>query len=396
MKSFTSLIAKSLIVLTVAGLSFASLGAKAAAQQVVYVPGEPLPSFEQPVFNTYTNVPFSVGNEADFVRVRPSTGSVTDNGTTGQRNSLYVDTLSAACNVGDMYDVRTYIHNGADPDFNNNGSGTAVAHNTTVNMTAPLNQTGKNFTFTTTISASNAATVSDTGTLKCASNVRLQLVPTSVKVYSKALGWQSISDNAVNGSTKVGTHSLNSGDVWGCWDERVLVAYVVKVVEVPQVPQASCDLLTVTALGERKYKFDVKYTAKNGATFKEVRFDYGDGNTGTDAHHTYDKDGTYTVVATVAFMINGQMVTKTSDTCAKNLTVSTTEYCPVPGKGDLPKNSPECAYCPSNHDLAADDERCVTPTSLPNTGAGSVIGLFAAVSAAGAAAYRFVLRRRTA
>ncbi len=36
----------------------------------------------------------------------------------------------------------------------------------------------------------------------------------------------------------------------------------------------------------------------------------------------------------------------------------------------------------------------VTPSELPNTGAGSVVGMFAAVTAAGAAGYRFVLGRR--
>lgn len=352
------------------------------AAQIPYVPGQPLPSIETPVFNTYTDVPFGVGNEADFVRVRPSTGDVTNNGSTGQRNSLYVDSLNAACNVGDMYDVRTYIHNGADADFNNNGAGSAVAHNTTVTMRAPLNETGKNFTFSSTISASNAASVSDTGRLNCSGqNVRLQLVPQSVKVYSKALGWKTASDSAVNGSLKVGTHQFGSGDVWGCWDERVLVAYVVKVVEVPQVPMASCDLLTVTALGDRRYKFDVKYTARNGAEFKGVSFNYGDGNTGAEDEHTYDRDGTFTVVATVTFMINGAEVTKTSDACAKPVTV-TPENCPIPGKEHLPKDSPECV-------------ETTTPPALPVTGPASLAGLFAAVSAAGAGAYRFVLRRRT-
>ena len=366
----------------IASLAFVmAASAQVSAAQIPYVPGKPLPSIETPVFNTYTDVPFGIGNEADFVRVRPSTGDVTNNGATGERNALYVDTLNAACNVGDMYDVRTYIHNGADDDFNNNGSGSAIAHNTTVAMRAPLNQTGKNFTFSSTISASNAASVSDTGRLNCSGqNVRLQLVPQSVKVYSKALGWKTASDSAVNGSLKVGTHQFGSGDVWGCWDERVMVAYVVKVVEVPQEPVYACDLLTVTALGDRRYKFDVKYTARNGATYKSTSFDYGDGNTGSDNEHTYDREGTFNVVATVTFMVNGQEKTATSDDCAKPVTV-TPENCEVPGKEHLPKDSPECAETP-------------TPPALPNTGPASLVGLFAAVSAAGAGAYRFVLRRR--
>ncbi|MCA9330917.1 hypothetical protein KC957_02625 [Candidatus Saccharibacteria bacterium] len=385
----TSLILKSLAISLLATVVLAVSAGTASAAQIDYnnPNNQPITSAR---FNAYTNVPGGIGNEADFVKLRKSNGDPTVPAT--QNN--FVDPVNDACAVGQKYDVRTYIHDSANTEYNDNGNGTAVARNVNVAMQAQLGTTKKSFTFTSTISASNAASVTDNGTLNCANNVQLKLVPQTVKVYSKYTGWNSASDTAVNSNLAVGSRAVGSGIQWGCWDDRIIVVYTVEVVEAPQVPQASCDLLTVTALGDRKYKFDVKYIAKNGATFKEVRFDYGDGNTGTDAEHMYAKDGTYTVVATVAFMINGQMVTKTSDTCAKQLTVSTTEYCPVPGKGHLPKDSPECEYCPTNHDLAADDERCVTPTTLPNTGAGSVVGLFAAVSAAGAAAYRFVLRRR--
>ncbi len=396
MKSFKSLITRMaagalLTVAVVAGVS----GASVSAAQIPYVPGQPLNSPTNPAFNIYTNIPYGVGNEADFVRLRPSTGTVNDNGPNGERNQLYVDTLNDDCKIGDIYDVRTYVHNGAAETGNQNGTGPAIAHNTTVAMSAPLNQTNKNFTFSSTISASNAASVTDTGKLNCSgANARLQLVPQSVKVYSKALGWQSINDSAVNGSTKIGTHAIGSGDVWGCWDERVLVAYVVKVVEVPQEPVYTCDLLTVTKLADRKYKFDVKYTARNGATFKEVRFDYGDGQTGTSTEHTFEKDGTYNVVATVAFMVNGQERTATGDACAKQVTV-TPKNCPVPGKEHLPEGHPECKYCPTNPELPADDPRCnETPTVLPETGAAGLAGMFAAVSAAGAGAHQFVTRRR--
>lgn len=364
-------------------------GARVSAAQIPYNPGGTGTS-TTPAFNVFTGVPNGVGNEADFVKLRTSTG---DPKVVPTANP-FIDPVNDDCKVGDMYDIRTYVHNGADPSYNNGGSGTAVAHNVHVSMSAPVNQTSKTFTFRSAISASNANSVVDTGTLNCGSDVRIEVVPSSVYVYSKTTGWNKVSDSSVNGTLKIGSEVVGSGDVFACWDGRVLVVYTVKVVQVPQEPVYSCDLLTVTALGDRKYKFDVTYTAKNGATFKSVSFNYGDGQTGSDAEHTFAKDGVYKVVATVTFMVNGQERTSTSDACAKQVTV-TTDYCPVPGKGHLPKGSPECEYCPSNHEIAADDERCVTPTSLPNTGAGSVAGLFAVVTAAGAAAYRFVLRRRT-
>ncbi len=379
MKSLKSFISRVLVAVAIVALGVVGLGATASAAQIPYVPGQPLPSIKNPVFNTYTNIPYGVGNEADFVRLRPSTGDPTNNGPNGERNALFTDPLNASCNVGDKYDVRTYIHNGADSDYNNNGNGSAVAHNVNLAMTAPLNTTAKSFTFRSTISASNAATVADTGTLNCNDNVRLELVPQTVRVYSKNVGWRTASDSAVNGSMKLGTHQFGSGDVWGCWDERVIVVYVVKVVAVPQVPNYTCDLLTITKLDNRKYKFDVTYTATNGATFKSVSFDYGDGQTGAENTHEYAKDGTYTIVATVSFMVNGQVQTSSGEACTTKLTV-TPENCEVPGKENYPKGAPEC-------------EEDVPPV-LPNTGAGSMIGIFTAVSAAGAFAYRYLAARR--
>lgn len=368
-------IKKVLITTVVAGVALVTLGAGTAhAAQIPYVPGQPLPAPGTPAFNIYTNVPYGIGDESDFVRLRSSNGDPT----VPAVDANFVDPYNDACNVGSMYDIRTYVHNGADPTGNDNGNGVAVAHNVQLAMTAPLNTTKKNFTFRSTISASNASTVTDTGTLNCGSNVQLKLVPHTVHVYSRSLGWKQASDSAVNGTMALGSESQGSGDVWACWDERIVVVYTVKVVAAPQAPVYTCDLLSVTKLDNRKYKFSVKYTAKNGATFKSVSYDYGDGNKGSDDTHTYATDGTFNVVATVSFMVNGQVQTATSNACAKPLTV-TKENCTIPGKENYPKDAPECRE---------------TPVELPNTGAGSVAGIFAAVSAAGALAYRFALRRR--
>lgn len=380
---------KGLAVSTVAAVMVAGVGAgTVSAAQIDY--NNPN---NQPItharFNAYTNVP-NVGNEADFVKLRKSTGDPT----VAANASPFSDPLNDPCAVGQKFDVRTYIHNSANTEFNDNGNGTAVAKNVNLAMQAQLGVTKKNFTFTSTISASNAASVTDNGTLNCDNNVQLKLVPQSVKVYSQPTGWNSAADSSVNGNLAIGSRVAGSGVQWGCWGDRVIVVYVVEVVEAPKTPVYTCDLLTVSKLADRKYKFDVKYTARNGATFKSVSFDYGDGQTGSDAEHTFDKDGTYNVVATVAFMVNGQERTATSDNCAKHVTV-TPENCEVPGKEHLPKGHPECAYCPSNPELPADDARCnEAPTVLPETGAAGLAGIFAAVSAAGAGAHQFVTRRR--
>lgn len=182
-----------------------------------------------PVFNEFYDVPNAVGDEADFVRLRPQ-GS-TD-------NAAYVSVLNAACNEGDAFTVRTYVHNGADPAQNNNGAGTAVAHGVKVAMVAPIGATQSSFTFTSTISATNAATVSDLGKLNCNNNktVKLTLVPGTVKTYSQPIGYNTEADSAINGLLPIGSQVHASGDQWGCWQDRIIVTYDVKVTAVTTPP----------------------------------------------------------------------------------------------------------------------------------------------------------------
>lgn len=216
------------------GLSFFAvsiLSSSASALRIPYGPGETLDSPNTPAFNIYYDVP-TVGDEADFVRVRKSNGDPTRPATP----YVFTDTVNDKCEVGSMFDVRTYVHNGADDDMNDGGNGSAVAHNVRVAMQAPLNTSSKNFTFTSTISASNATSVTDNGKLNCDETVRLKLVPQTVKVYSQPTGWNGAADSAVNGSLALGSRQAGSGDVWGCWTDRVIVVYTVKVEKVPTPP----------------------------------------------------------------------------------------------------------------------------------------------------------------
>lgn len=127
-----------------------------------------------------------------------------------------------------------------------------------------------------------------------------------------------------------------------------------------------CDALTIKKLAGRQITVEsLKYTATGGAAFKNVSYDWGDGTTPmltdkvTGVDHTYAQDGEYNIVATVNFTVDGKV--KSASCTAK-----------VVYQGDTPE----------------------TPAELPNTGVGSVIGLFVAVSAAGALAHRIVLARR--
>ena len=215
-----------LFTLSISALIFAAGGG--TVNSLPY--GEPGP--KEAAFNLYKDVPHGVGDESDFVRLRESTGSPTIPAV----DNNFVDPLNATCDVGDRFDVRAYIHNSARESKNNDGDGPAVAHDVSLSTGAPIGETGNNFVFEATISSSNAATVTDSGTLNCENEVKLEFVPGSVYVYSQQYGWQNASDSAVNGSMPVGSPEFGVSEVWGCWQYRVVVVYQVEVKEKP-VPE---------------------------------------------------------------------------------------------------------------------------------------------------------------
>lgn len=139
--------------------------------------------------------------------------------------------------------------------------------------------------------------------------------------------------------------------------------------ECVSVQSADCTGLSVVDLGGRKRRFDVTTAVANGATVKQYSYDFGDGSTivltdKASQEHTYTNDGTYTARVKVTFMVNGTEKVVANDLCAKPVTVTTTTTTPP------------------------------VVTSIPNTGAGSIVGLFAAVTIAGSVMHRLVLARR--
>jgi hypothetical protein len=263
-----------------------------------------------------------------------------------------------------MYDIRTYVHNGAAEETNDNGNGTSVAHDVTVSMEAPLGVTADDFTFESTISASNAASVTDTGLLNCDEDVQLELVPQTVRVYSGFYGWQNAPDSAVNGDLTIGSRSVGSGDVWGCWEDRVVIVYVVRVVEMPSI--ASCNVLDMNVIGDRRVQARVTGEVTN-AQIIGYRIAWGDESETNEqtAEHEYAQYGTYTIRGYVnAQYANGDTQWISGDSCVAEVTFTEEE-------------KPEV----------------VTPTVIPNTGVGSIAGIFAATSIGGAIAHRLYTAR---
>ncbi|MCX6728052.1 MAG: hypothetical protein NTX11_04555 [Candidatus Saccharibacteria bacterium] len=101
----------------------------------------------------------------------------------------------------------------------------------------------------------------------------------------------------------------------------------------PVTPVYSCDLLSGAKIGDHKYKFDVRYIAKDGATLKNLKYVYGDGSsvntTATTTEHTYAKDGTFNIAVAATFTVNDKDQTVTSETCATSITISPKPVIPV-------------------------------------------------------------------
>ncbi len=148
-------------------------------------------------------------------------------------------------------------------------------------------------------------------------------------------------------------------------------------------PTYSCDLLELKKLGNLKYQFTAKATATGGATIKQYRYDFGDKTEvmvtdKTVVEHTYAKSGDYAASLTVDFNVDGAVQSKSGESCKVVInTEKEVENCPIPGKENLPKNSPDC----------------VTP-ELPKTGPADMIGIFAAATIAAGFAHKIVLSRR--
>lgn len=140
-------------------------------------------------------------------------------------------------------------------------------------------------------------------------------------------------------------------------------------------PVYSCGMLEVDKGEDRKVTVkNLTHVAKDGATFKHVVLNWGDGTEVLTTNpagqtHTYAADGNYTVRATVHFDVNGQDVTAgESAACARIVSFTTPAATPqVPAE-----------------------------TELPVVGAGSVTSIFALAAVAGTILYRLFLGRRLA
>ena len=149
-------------------------------------------------------------------------------------------------------------------------------------------------------------------------------------------------------------------------------ANCMKMVEVKIPAAVDCSALNIASKGNNAYDFTIVETHTN-ATYKGATLNFGDGKTlqvnGTTASHQYAKPGNYTVVATLAFDVNGQVK---NAKCEAKVTM---EACPT--NPSLPKDSPDCAPCEYNPNLPKNSSDCKAPETpvaeLPQTGMGDML-----------------------
>lgn len=207
---------------------------------------------------------------------------------------------------------------------------------------------------------------------------------------------------AKSGTAKVEIHvKLPNGKIKVIKGDNCVKQITVKI------PVYACEMLVATALNDKKTQFrftvktrqenatlkDVDFTLDNSATIKGVVTKDAQGNIYKD--YTFAEDGkSHKVVAKVNFDLEDEVASKT---CEATVTSTKAPVCEVPGKEMFPPNAPECAWCPvpGKEKLPKDSDQCKeVPAELPKTGMGSVLGLFAGTTVAGAAAHRVVTSRR--
>lgn len=178
-----------------------------------------------------------------------------------------------------------------------------------------------------------------------------------------------------------------------------------KPIEVkPLPPVFACSALEAEQTEVDTYYFTAKAQAQNGAEFKSVDFDFGDGNKAlnvkpTSEHpagigHQYKKDGNYKITATLHFMVGDEIK---DVTCTKTISFKV-DMCEF--NSALPKNSPNCKKpetppTPSTPQTPnAPQPQPELPKALPATGAADLLGGGIGLGGIVAAGTHYVRARR--
>lgn len=334
------------------------------------------------VATAFADSPGSLAGGSDIYQVR----NVTQNDTT------YGSSVTAACNDVVKYSVKL--------------SNTDYGQLTNVTVKASLADGTMNASATT--AAGGTTSTSGKVSVTVPSKASLSYLSGTTKLYTvDGTLIKTLADGVTSGG-------VNAGDLKGSTREFLQFEAKVKCeTPPPATPVYSCDAFGLAVYNDDRMvtvnKFS--YTAKDGASYKNVVVDWGDNSTALITtnpmgdSHQYAADGTYTVRATVHFTVNGKEVTD-SGSCAQKVTFKTTTPPPKECKPGIPVGDTRCetpkkcqpgqtGIYPNCHTPTPPTTPTTPtpPTVLPNTGAGAVAGLFAAATVAGTVGYRLFSRR---
>lgn len=255
---------------------------------------------------------------------------------------------------------------------------------------------------TVVVSSQNAnpPSTSDTATLNLSSALAVTYIPGSTQLLDPN---GSVISALPDGITQGG---INIGNVGVSIDQRRYVQFMANT-DCPQPPPPppvvtpvfKCEQLVVAVNADRMVtitKFTT--TAINGAVFKNADINWGDGTpvlttaTVVGQTHQFDrnKDATYTISATARFMVNGADVTANGPQCSQSVTFKAQQppvVTPPPPVEVPPVVTPPPA-------TPAGSVTPASPTTLVNTGPGSIIVIFTVATIIGMLAHHWFVGRR--
>lgn len=314
---------------------------------------------------------------------------------------------------GDIYRVRNVTKNTAFSDpasadkcekvqykvrIHNPGPGELSLVN--VKVTLPAGAATSNVS-TVVVSSQNAnpASTSDTATLNLSSAQTVTYEPGSTQLLDANNGFIRVLPDGITQS------GVNIGNVGVSIDQKRFVQFEANIncplpppPPPPVTPAFKCDLLTISSDTNRMVtitKFET--TATNGAVFKNADINWGDNSpVVTTANvvgqtHQFDKnkDATYTISATARFTVNGADVTAGGPQCTQKITFNSEKPPVITPPVDVPP-----VVTPPPATPGTPVSTVTTPTTLVNTGPGSIAALFTVVSVLGAVAHRWYIARR--
>jgi hypothetical protein len=272
------------------------------------------------------------------------------------QKGAYANTISATCNDEVQYSMQL--------------SNTQFGALNNVTLKATLPSAGGASTATATTDLGGTSGTSDTVTVNLGANQTQALENGTTVLYDG-------SGNAIKTLPDTITSGVNIGTINGSTTEYVNFRAKVTCPETPKVSFA-CVELDVKNIDRTHYDFTAKGSVQN-ATITGYSFTSKDANgkvvdtynnttssTTSGVYHFNQESGTYTVSA----QLNTDHGNNSNANCVKQITVATPPTTPP----TTPPSTPPAK-------------------TLPNTGAGDVLGIFGASSAFGAAAH-FVNSRR--